>query len=364
MRAQILRMGFHYLLYRSRAGIVSNMENRDLKIIKDSAVNWRMYLNSTVMITGATGRLGRYILETLASVDAEYNLNMRILGLARNADKAKEVFGDLIDYPNVKFLYQDINTEIIYTGTIDYIFHTAGPAAPMDFNDNPVGTLWAHVNGTHNVMECARIHRTKRVFYVSTVEVYGEWKCEDKIRENDMGIMRQLTARACYPEAKRLCETMLSTYQKQYGISYCGVRLCHTLGPGISLTDGRAFAEFISCVINDEDIELHSDGSAMRTYTYVADAVNAMFIIMEKGEDKLYNVAAEENLISIRDLATVMTTLLPDCKSKVVFSEEASKLPYLPFKLAIMDTTEIRELGWKPVTDIEHMFRWTVESFL
>ena len=340
------------------------MEKRDLDIIIDSAVNWRMYENTTVLVTGATGRQGRYILETLADMDLRYNLNMRVIGLARNEQKAKAVFGNLLELPNVSFLYQDVNTPIPCAGNIDYIFHTAGPAAPMDFNKDPVGTLWAHVNGTHNVLECARTHKTRRVFYISTVETYGEWKSDEKIKETDMGVMRQLTPRACYPEAKRLCETMLTTYKAQYGISFCGVRLCHTLGPGVSLTDGRAFAEFMNCVINNEDIVLHSDGSAMRTYTYVADAVNAMFLIMDKGEDELYNVATEENLISIRDLAETMTRLLPNRTSKVVFSEEASKLPYLPFKLAIMDTSKIRELGWKPSTDIEHMFKWTMESFL
>lgn len=340
------------------------MENRDLKIIKNSVVNWRMYLNATVLVTGATGRLGRYILETLADVDLEYNLNMRVLGLARSGEKARDVFGSLLELPNVKFLYQDVNTEIRYDGKIDYIFHTAGPAAPRDFHEDPAGTLWAHVNGTRQVMECARTHRAKRVFYVSTVEPYGEWEQDARIRETDMGIMRQFSARACYPEAKRLCETMLAAYKEQYGISSCGVRLCHTLGPGISLTDGRAFAEFMNCVMNNEDIVLHSDGSAMRTYTYTPDAVNAMFLIMDKGEDMLYNVASEENLISIRDLARLMPALLPGCASKVVFSEEAAKLPYLPFRLAIMDTAKVRELGWKPQTDIPHTFQWTMQSFL
>lgn len=339
------------------------MEKRDLDIITNSAVNWRMYLNCTALITGATGRLGRYILETLADMDLKYNLNMRILGLARSEEKARAVFDNLLDLPNVEFLYQDVNTPIAYEGKIDYIFHTAGPAAPRDY-DTPVDTLWAHVNGTHNVMECARTHETKRVFYVSTVEVYGEWKSDDKIKESDMGIMHHLNSRACYPEAKRLCETMLTTYKRQYGISYCGVRLCHTLGPGVALNDGRGFAEFMDCVLKNEDIVLHSDGGAMRTYTYVADAVNAMFLIMDKGEDELYNVANEDNLISIRDLAEVLVTLLPDRTCRVRFAPEAAKLQYLPFKLAILDTTKIRDLGWRPVTDIRTMFKWTLESFL
>ena len=339
------------------------MEKRDLAIITKSAVNWRMYQDRTVLITGATGRLGRYIAETLADVDLQYNLNMRILGLARNEKKAREIFDNLLDLPNVEFIYQDVNEPIEYDGKIDYIFHTAGPAAPKDY-DTPTNTLWAHVNGTHNVMECARTHQTKRVFYVSTVETYGAWDSDEKIKETDMGIMQHLNSRACYPEAKRLCETMLATYKQEYGISYCGVRLCHTLGPGVALNDGRGFAEFMDCVLKNEDIVLHSDGGAMRTYTYVADAVNAMFLIMDKGEDTFYNVANEANLISIRDLAEMMVTLLPDRTCKVRFSEEAAKLQYLPFKLAILDTSKVRDLGWKPVTDIKTMFKWTLESFL
>ena len=340
------------------------MEKRDLDIICHSAVNWHMYENSTVLITGATGRLGRYIVETLTDVDLKYNLNMRIIGLARSEEKAKSVFQDILKFPNVSILYQDINEPISYDENLDYIFHTAGPAAPMDFKHNPAETLWAHVNGTHNVLECARMHRTKRVFYISTVEVYGDWQSDATIREEDMGIMRQLNSRACYPEAKRLCETMLATYKEEYGQSYCGVRLCHTLGPGISLHDGRAFAEFMDCVIHNRNIVLHSDGSAMRTYTYTPDAVNAMFLVMDKGQDMLYNVAANENLISIRDLANLMPTLLPNRNTKVVFSEETAKLPYLPFKLAIMDTSKIRALGWKPQVDLKHMFQWTMETMM
>lgn len=340
------------------------VEKRDIDIICRGSVNWKMYRNKTVLITGATGRLGRYILETLADVDIKYNLNMRILGLARAEKKAREVFGETLDLPNVSFLYQDVNTEIQYDGNIDYIFHTAGPAAPRDFKETAVETLWAHVNGTHNVLECARIHGTNRVFYVSTVETYGAFSGECNITEEDMGVLRHLNSRSCYPEAKRLCETMLECYREEYGLDYCGVRFSHTLGPGILLDDGRAFAEFINCVFNDQNIVLNSDGSAMRTYTYVADGINAIFLIICKGESTLYNVAADENLISIRDLANLIAGLSITGKSKVVFSEEASKLPYLPFKLPIMDTTKVRELGWKPQVNLEKMFKWTMESFM
>lgn len=341
------------------------MEKRDFNIIRRGISNWKMYRNATIMITGATGRLGRYILETLVDVDLKYNLNLRVIGLARSQEKAVNVFGELLEFPNVSFLYQDVNTPIEYEDDIDYIFHTAGPAAPLDFKTSSVNTLWAHVNGTHNVLEFGIKHGVKKVFYVSTVEIYGTWTNDENIKEENMGSLPHLNARASYPEAKRLCETMLACYKATYGLEFCGARFCHTLGPGILLDDGRAFAEFIDCALKGNDIVLHSDGSAMRTYTYTSDAINAIFMIMEKGEDGyIYNVAANENLISIRDLANLIANLSPKRHTKVRFSVEASKMPYLPFKLAIMDTTKVRELGWEPQTNIENTFRWTIESFI
>ncbi|OUO94593.1 NAD(P)-dependent oxidoreductase [Cloacibacillus sp. An23] len=339
------------------------VEKRDIDIICNSSVNWRLYQGRTVLVTGATGRLGRYILETLVDVDLRYNLNMRIVGLARSEEKTKYVFGSTLELPNVYFLYQDINTVIDYNGPIDFIFHTAGAAAPIDFRDRAAETLWGHVNGTHNILECARKHNTNRVLYVSTVEIYGEWLSKDNIKESDMGIMRHLNYRACYPEAKRLCETMLASYKEEYSIDYCGVRFSHTLGPGIAIDDGRAFAEFMKCTLSNKDIVLHSDGSAMRTYTYTADGVNAIFLIMEKGESTMYNVAADENLISIRDAAELIASMSHSGKTKVLFSEEACNMPYLPFKLAIMDTSKVRELGWKPQVDVKQAFQWTMASF-
>lgn len=339
------------------------MEKRDLDIIFEGQ-NWYFYRNKTILVTGATGRLGRYILEALSAADLNWNLNMRIIGLARSEEKARNVFGEIVDLPNVLFLYQDINEKIDYIGTIDFIFHTAGPAAPIDFRYSAVETLWAHVNGTHNVLECAKKHETRRVFYISTVEIYGLWKEERRIQESDMGPMQNLNFRACYPEAKRLCETMLAAYKEEYGIDYCGMRCCHTLGPGILLNDGRGFAEFMQCALEGKDIVLHSDGSAMRTYTYTADAINAAFLIMEKGDSILYNVAAEANLISIRDLALLISRLIPNKDIKVVYGEDMSKMPYLPFELGIMDTTAVREIGWRSRVNLEETFRRTMESFL
>lgn len=341
------------------------VEQRDIDIILNNPIDWEKFRNKTILVTGATGRLGMYFVEAINKADIDWNLNLTIIAMARSEEKLKEVFGQTLELPNIKIMIQDIIEPITYDGPVHYIFHTAGAASPMDFTQLPVDTLWGHVQGTRNILELAKEKKSERVFYVSTVETYGEWKSEDGIKETDYGPMHCDNARACYPEAKRLCETMLASYEAQYGIDYVGVRMCHTFGPGISLYDGRAFAEFIRDVLEGKDIVLQTDGSAMRTYTYVADAIGAMLLAFTKGKDKYYNIANLDNLISIRDLANLIASLDPKQKVKVQYaSDTEQKLKYLPFKLGIMNVDRIMNLGWRPQVGIEDAFKYTIESFL
>ena len=341
------------------------VETRDINIILNNPIDWEMFRNKTLLVTGATGRLGMYIVEEINKADIDCNLNVTIIALARSKEKLQKVFGQSLKLPNIHIMIQDIIEPIHVEGDVDYIFHTAGAASPKDFTETPVDTLWGHVQGTRNVLELAKEKGTQKILYVSTVETYGEWKSDEGIMENDSGPMRCDIARACYPEAKRLCETMLASYEAQYGIKYVGVRLCHTFGPGISLYDGRAFAEFIRNVIDGEDIVLQSDGSAARTYTYVADAIGAMLLAFTKGKENYYNIANLDNLITIRDLAQVIAKLDPKGKVTVKYANQAEqKLKYLPFKLGIMNVDRITNLGWRPQVGIDDAFRYTMESFL
>lgn len=341
------------------------VEARDIELSMKQTIDWEHFRDKTILITGATGRLGMYFVEVLLKADIDWNLNLEVIALARNKKKIKEVFGDSLHLPNLKILEQDIRNSIKWEGNVDYIIHTAGPASPQDFTYSPVETLWSHVSGTHNVLELARQKKSTKVLYVSTVEVYGTFDGDAAIKEDDMGALKCDTARACYSEAKRLCEAMLASYEAEYNISYVCARLSHTFGPGISLEDGRAFAEFIACVIKGEDIVLHTDGSAVRTYTYVTDAIGAMMMILTRGTEHYYNIANVENQISIRDLAELIVRLDPKKKSKVCFATaQEQKLKYLPFKLGIMDVNRVCMLGWKPHVGLEDAFRYTIESFL
>ena len=328
------------------------VEQRDIDIILNNPIDWECFRDKTILVTGATGRLGMYIVEALNKADNDRNLNITIVVLARSKEKLQEVFGESLQLPNINVLIQDITEQIHWNGKVHYIFHTAGLASPQDFTNWPVDTLWGHVQGTHNVLELAREKKSEKVIYVSTVEIYGEWKKNVGIKEEDMGPMRCDNARACYPEAKRLCETMLATYEAQYQIPYVGIRLCHTFGPGISLDDGRAFSEFIRNVIEKEDIVLQTD------------AIGALLLAATKGNDHYYNIANLDNLISIRDLAELIAGLDVSGRTKVRYvNQEEQKLKYLPFKLGIMNVDRILALGWRPQVGLKEAFRYTLESF-
>lgn len=337
---------------------------RDLDIILSTRASWEKLREKTVLVTGASGRLGIYIAQALAEANDRWVLGAEILLLARSQKKLEDAYGSLLQRPDVHVLLQDVTAPIETAYDVDFIFHTAGLASPEDFTHRPIETLWGHVQGTKNVLDLAVEKSTIRVLYVSTVEIYGTWDSEAGIRESDMGPMSCTNYRACYPEAKRLCETMLACYKQEHGLNYVGVRMSHTLGPGISLEDGRAFAEFLRNVLRGEDIVLQSDGSAVRTYTYTADAVGAMFLAMLDGDEEYYNIAAVSNQISIRDLANLIASMSKTGQTHVRYADSAKgQLAYLPFKLGILDCSRMEALGWSPQVDTRQVFQWTLDSF-
>ena len=163
------------------------VEQRDIDIIFDNPIDWEKFRDKTILVTGATGRLGMYIVDALIKADVDWNLNLRVIALARDKSKLQRLFGRMLQLPNISVAIQDINDPISYDQDVDCIFHTAGAASPKDFTETPVDTLWGHINGTHNVLEFAKVHNTQRLLYVSTVEVYGEWQNQDNIRETVTG---------------------------------------------------------------------------------------------------------------------------------------------------------------------------------
>ncbi len=318
--------------------------------------------NSTIMITGASGMIGSYFVYTLMKLNENFNANIKIIPLVRNLNKLnKEVTSKSYVYP----IIQNVTDKIEYDDDVNYIIHAASPASPKIMKEKPVETNFANTLGTANTLMFAKSHNTKKYLFISSREIYGApLQNEEYFKEDSFGIIDQLVPRNAYAESKKAAENMCVGFKKEYGIDTKIVRLAHTYGPGMSIYDGRVQADFLKNLFYGENIVLNSDGSSIRTYTYVSDAVSAMFKIILKSKDMVYNVSDERNEVSIRQLAETMVKILPEKKLKIVFNikDENKDAGYAPFKFGLLSSQKIRnELNWNGKYSVFEGFKRTLE---
>lgn len=331
----------------------------DINHILDNPINFKKLENSTVLITGASGMIGTYLLYTLAILNDLKSLNIKIVALVRDRNK---ITGYLKNRDDLIVLEQDVCDRINYDDKVDYIIHAASPASPKIMKDAPVDTLMANTLGTYNTLKLAKKSNTKSYVFISSREVYGEpYEWQEEFKEDTYGFIDPLLPRSCYPEGKRAAENMCVTFKEQYGVNAKIVRPAHTYGPGMSIYDGRVQADFLKNVVEHQNILMKSTGEALRTYTYIRDVVAGIFFVLLEAEDIAYNVADEEAKITIKGLAELLVGLYPERKLKVEMKIEENQKGVAPFKLGTINSEKIRALGWKPTITIEEGFRRTVE---
>ena len=286
------------------------------KIIKDPNINWEDFKNKTFFITGATGLIGNLIVNTLLYLNKIKGLDIKIIALVRNKEKTNRLYEKQISEGlNIEFIYADIQKDIDYNGTIDYIIHSASQTSSKEFVENPTGTINIILNGTKNMLELARKTNTKKFIFLSTMEVYGRPTTDDKINEMHSTNLNTTSVRDCYPIAKYMAENLCVCYANQYNFDSKILRLTQTFGPGVKYNDGRVFAEFARCAIENRDIILHTAGETKRNYLYTADAVRAIFTVLLKGnKNEIYNAANEETYCSILEMAQLVAN---ECTNKL-----------------------------------------------
>ena len=321
--------------------------------------------NKTVLVTGATGMLAGYFTMTLMHLNIVKNYNIKVLALARTGDKPEEKFSGFLNDPNFVILEQDVCEPINYDGDINYIFHAAGPASPYFIKNFPTTVISANTQGTVNILELARTKNVENIIYPSTREVYGEVKDTELIKETDMGTFDPMDARSCYPESKRMAETILKSYLVEFGVPFTVMRIAHSYGPGMIIgNDGRVMSDFITNAVNRTDIVMKSEGLAERAFCYVTDAVAALFTVMLKGKiGEAYNLANETEPMAIRDVAQLIADSFPERNIKVVFEIESDTSGYCNYKRVGLDTTKLEALGWKPEISLKEGLVNTVISF-
>ena len=343
---------------------------QDLEFITNSRlVEWELFRNKTVLISGANGMLPSYMAEALLYLSEKLNYNIKAVALVRNIEKAKKVFSDFEGSKKLKFLVQDVNAPIHYEGDIHYIIHAASQAAPSYYGVDPVGTFTANTVGTINMLELAKEKAVQGFLYFSTGAIYGNIEGEKVLLDESMaGNVNILEVRNCYAESKRAGENACVCYNYQYNVPTKIIRIFHTFGPKVNLNDGRVFSDFCKNIVNGENIVLKSDGSAKRSFLYVADAVIAYFKVLLDGEPATaYNVGGdEEHEISIRDLAQLLVGLYPEKNLKVIFDINENDLTYAkmrtPQKQVLPKLDRINGLGWRQTTSVSDCFFRTINA--
>ena len=315
----------------------------------------------SILITGATGLIGTFLIDALMHLNITRDANIRIYALGRNQQKAAARLGAYYTNRWFEFIEQDIRQPLPAQLNIDYMIHGASNAHPLAYAQDPVGTLLTNVQGTQHVLDYA-IKQNCPVCYLSTVEVYGASRNENDIFDEDYtGHLPLNHVRSCYPESKRTCEALCQSYINQYQAQIKIVRLCRIFGPTMIEEDSKASAQFIKKAIAGENIVLKSSGLQYYSYCYVADACSAILLVLNKGENgTAYNVSNRECNIYLRDLARIAASKIG---KKVIF-EQPSNLETTGFSKslhAILDNTKLLALGWKPQYEIENAVFRTID---
>jgi len=317
--------------------------------------------NKTVLITGATGMIGSYFVYTLMQLNEIYGANIKIKLVIRNIDKLDK---NVLDNKNIEVIVQDVIEPIKTNGKIDYVIHAASPASPKIMKEHPVETNLANTIGTANTLNIAHKNNAEGYLFISSREIYGEPVGNQELFTESglLGQVDPLVPRNGYAEGKKAAENLCSGYKDEYNLNTKIVRLAHTYGPGMSIYDGRVQADFLKNVLNNEDIILKSDGSSVRTYTYISDAITAMFLVLLKSNDIVYNISDENSKTSIKELAEVLVNIYPEKNLNLVFDiPKETQKGCANFKNGILSSEKLRtELNWTPRYSIAEGFKRTL----
>ncbi|HEX5393754.1 MAG TPA: NAD-dependent epimerase/dehydratase family protein [Rhodocyclaceae bacterium] len=326
---------------------------------------WHRLAGKHVLITGAAGMIGGYLLETLAALEGATGQGpARIHALARDGAKLAARHPALCAREDVDFLIQNVDAPITSLARLDYVIHAASPASPKRYLADPVGTIQANVTGTHHLLELAKAHGA-RLLYLSSGTVYGSADGQnDAMDEHCFGPYDPLDARACYTESKRVAETLCASYGRQHGVETVIARLSHTYGPGADLDDGRVFSDFVGHAVAGQPITLLGSGEEGRAFLYLADAVQALLLLLLEGEaGEAYNLGAE-NEMTMLELATLVAELAGGPAYPIARQAANASLPPAPRKAGHFDIGKLKALGWQPTTPPAAGFRRMLDHYL
>jgi dTDP-glucose 4,6-dehydratase len=302
----------------------------------------------TAVVTGGAGFLGShlcdYLIEQGHRVICVDNLET---GSLQNVEHRRG--------SEFSFVNHDLTEHLELEEPIDYVFHLASPASPIDYLRLPLQTLKVGSYGTHNALGLAKWKRA-RFLLASTSEVYGDPSIHPQ-PETYWGNVNPIGPRGVYDEAKRYAEALTMAYHRQQGVDTCIVRIFNTYGTRMRPNDGRAIPTFVRQAQANEPLTVFGDGSQTRSFCYVDDLIRGLVLLAESGEHHPVNIGNPQEL-SLLELAETVIRILGS-KSEIVFEA----LPVDDPQVRQPDITRARQLlGWEPKVSLEEGLRRMLET--
>lgn len=305
-----------------------------------------------ILVTGACGFIGSNLVKRLRQInETAYIVGVDNLWTGKERPGWRQYMDDL--------LVSDIET-VQLDSSFDQIWHLASPASPNHYQSNPLRTIHANVDGLWRCLNL--LAANGKIIYTSSSEVYGDPIVSPQ-RENYYGMVNFTGPRACYDEAKRLCETILYDHNRMYGTTFLATRFFNVYGPGTLVEDGRAMSNFISRALMGLPIEIYGSGSQTRCFTYVDDVIDAFI--------QLSNI---DYIGSVNIGTTVETSVLQMAQEvRQIVSNLTGKPPVdIVHVDPVVDDPQQRKpstdlieqlIGWKATTSYEDGIKQTVEYF-
>ena len=301
------------------------------------------------IVTGGAGFLGSHLCDLLLDKGHEVIcIDNLVTGNTRNIEHIKS--------DKFTYLKHDITKPIYFGDKIDYIFHLASPASPIDYLDLPIQTLKVGALGTYNLLGLAK-EQNARFLLASTSEVYGDPLVNPQ-PETYWGNVNPIGPRGVYDEAKRYAEAITMAYHRFHGVDTRIVRIFNTYGPRMRVEDGRVVPNFINQALKGEDITVYGDGRQTRSFCYVSDLIEGIYRLMMSDFVEPVNIENPEEMTVLEFAERVIEIIGSD--SRIVFED----LPVDDPKVRRPDISRAKNvLGWEPKVGLGDGLKETVRYF-
>jgi dTDP-glucose 4,6-dehydratase len=302
-----------------------------------------------VIVTGGAGFLGSHLCDFL--IYKGYHvicIDNLATGDTRNIEHIKS--------ENFTYLKHDVTKPIYFGDKIDYVFHLASPASPIDYLELPIQTLKVGALGTYNMLGLAKEQKA-RFLLASTSEAYGDPLVNPQ-PESYWGNVNPIGPRGVYDEAKRYAEAITMAYHRYHNVDTRIARIFNTYGPRMRAGDGRVVPNFINQALKGNDITVYGDGSQTRSFCYVSDLIDGLYRLMMSDFVEPVNIGNPDEM-SVLEFAE-MVIKITTSSSKIVFKE----LPVDDPKVRRPDISRAKEvLGWEPVVNLHEGLEYTIKYF-